>query len=40
MSSNIKELTLQEKYRPVGKLIEEVKLRKYSHQTGKLMFQL
>jgi len=32
---NIKKLTPQEKYKLVGKLIEEVKLRKYSYQTGK-----
>ena len=35
MSLNIKKLTPQERYKLVGKLIEEVKLRKYSYQTGK-----
>lgn len=35
MSLNIKKLTLQERYELIGKLIEEIKLRKYSYQTGK-----
>jgi len=32
---DIKKLTPQERYRLIGKLIEEIKLRKYSYQTGK-----
>jgi len=32
---DIKKLTPQERYELVGKLIEEIKLRKYSYQTGK-----
>lgn len=35
MDLDIKKLSPQERYRLVGKLIEEIKLRKYSHQTGK-----
>ncbi|MCD6227853.1 tyrosine-type recombinase/integrase [Candidatus Micrarchaeota archaeon] len=35
MTLNVKELTPQERYELIGKLIEEVKLRKYSYQTGK-----
>jgi integrase len=35
MALDIKNLTPQERYKLVGKLIEEVKLRKYSYQTGK-----
>jgi hypothetical protein len=32
---NVKKLTPQERYELIGKLIEEIKLRKYSYQTGK-----
>jgi len=32
---DIKKLTPQERYELIGKLIEEIKLRKYSYQTGK-----
>jgi hypothetical protein len=35
MALDIKNLTPQERYKLVGKPIEEVKLRKYSYQTGK-----
>ncbi len=35
MSLNVKKLTSQERYELIGKLIEEIKLRKYSYQTGK-----
>ncbi len=35
MNLDIKKLTPQERYRLIGKLIEEIKLRKYSYQTGK-----
>lgn len=35
MTLNVKKLTPQERYELIGKLIEEVKLRKYSYQTGK-----
>jgi len=35
MSLNIKKLEPRERYRLIGKLIEEIKLRKYSYQTGK-----
>ncbi|KUK04522.1 hypothetical protein [Methermicoccus shengliensis] len=35
MDLDIKKLTPQEKYKLIGKLIEEIKLRKYSYQTGK-----
>jgi len=35
MDLYIKKLTPQERYELVGKLIEEIKLRKYSYQTGK-----
>jgi len=35
MDLDIKNLTPQERYMLVGKLIEEIKLRKYSFQTGK-----
>jgi hypothetical protein len=35
MSLNVKRLTPQERYELIGKLIKEVKLRKYSYQTGK-----
>jgi len=35
MDLDIKKLTPQERYRLIGKLIEEIKLRKYSYQTGK-----
>lgn len=35
MSLDIKKLTPQERYRPISKLIEGIKLRKYSYQTGK-----
>jgi site-specific recombinase XerD len=36
MILDIKKLTPQERYKLVGKLIEEIKLRKYSYQTGKV----
>ncbi|RLF27872.1 MAG: integrase [Thermoplasmata archaeon] len=36
MKLDIKKLTPQERYKLIGKLIEEIKLRKYSYQTGKL----
>ncbi len=32
---NVKKLTPQERYKLIGKLIEEIKLRKYSYKTGK-----
>ncbi len=35
MSLNLNGLSPQERYKLVGKLIEEIKLRKYSFQTGK-----
>ena len=35
MDLDIKKLTSQERYRLIGELIEEIKLRKYSYQTGK-----
>jgi len=35
MDLDIKKLTPQERYELIGKLIEEIKLRKYSYQTGK-----
>jgi len=35
MDLNIKKLTPQERYELIGKLIEEIKLRRYSYQTGK-----
>ena len=35
MALDSKKLSAEEKYRLVGKLIEEIKLRKYSYQTGK-----
>ena len=35
MSLNVKKLTPQERYELIGKLVEEIKLRKYSYQTGK-----
>ncbi|MEM0493408.1 MAG: tyrosine-type recombinase/integrase [Candidatus Thermoplasmatota archaeon] len=35
MHLNLKNLTPQEKYKLIGRLIEEIKLRKYSYQTGK-----
>ncbi|MEA2054997.1 MAG: tyrosine-type recombinase/integrase [Candidatus Thermoplasmatota archaeon] len=35
MNLNLKNLTPRERYKLVGKLIEEIKLRKYSYQTGK-----
>jgi site-specific recombinase XerD len=35
MDLDIKKLTPQERYMLIGKLIEEIKLRKYSYQTGK-----
>jgi len=35
MHLNIKNLTASQRYKLVGKLIEEIKLRKYSYQTGK-----
>ncbi len=35
MSLNLNSLSPQERYRLIGKLIEEIKLRKYSFQTGK-----
>lgn len=35
MDSGLKKLTPQERYKLIGKLIEEIKLRKYSYQTGK-----
>jgi len=34
-SLNVKKLTPRERYELIGKLIEEIKLRKYSYQTGK-----
>ncbi|HEC89741.1 MAG TPA: integrase [Thermoplasmatales archaeon] len=36
MKLDIKKLTPEERYKLIGKLIEEIKLRKYSYQTGKL----
>jgi len=33
MDLDIKKLTQQERYEPMGKLIEEIKLRKYSTGT-------
>lgn len=35
MNLDIKKLTPQEQYKLMGKLIEEIKLRRYSYQTGK-----
>lgn len=35
MDLDIKKLTPQQRYEQIGKLIEEIKLRKYSYQTGK-----
>ena len=35
MALNFKKLTPQERYRLIGKLIEEIKLRKYSYQIGR-----
>ena len=35
MSLNIKKFMPQERYRLIGTLMEEIKLRKYSYQTGK-----
>ena len=35
MDLDIKKLTPQERYELIGKLIEEIKLRRYSYQTGK-----
>jgi len=35
MSNDNKIYSPEERYRPIGKLIEEVKLRRYSYQTGK-----
>lgn len=35
MSLNLSGLSPSERYKLVGKLIEEIKLRKYSFQTGK-----
>ena len=35
MDLDIKKLTPQERYELIGKLIEEIKLIKYSYQTGK-----
>ena len=40
MDSALKKLTPQERYRLIGKLIEEIKLRKYSYQTGKLYISI
>ncbi len=36
MGLYIKKLTPQEQYKLMGKLIEEIKLRKHSYQTGKV----
>lgn len=36
MKLDVKNLSPQERYRLIGKLVEEIKLRKYSYQTGKL----
>jgi len=36
MELDIKKLTPQERYNLIGRLIEEIKLRRYSYQTGKL----
>ena len=35
MSFGVKNLSSEERYKLIGKLIEEIKLRKYSYQTGK-----
>ena len=35
MAGEEKRLSSEERYRLIGKLIEEVKLRRYSYQTGK-----
>ena len=35
MGLDIKKLTPQERYKLIGKPIEEIKLRKYSYQTGR-----
>ena len=35
MSLNIKKFMPQERYRLIGTLMEEIKLRKYSYLTGK-----
>jgi len=35
MVLNIKKHTPQERYKLIGKLVEELKLKKYSYQTGK-----
>lgn len=35
MVSEDKRLSPEERYRLIGKLIEEIKLRRYSYQTGK-----
>ncbi len=35
MADNSKNLSPEERYQLIGKLIEEVKLRRYSYQTGK-----
>lgn len=35
MGLGIKKLTSHRRYELIGKLIEEIKLRKYSYQTGK-----
>ena len=40
MDLDIKKLTPQERYELIGKLIEEIKLRKYSYQTGKAYISL
>lgn len=40
MDIDIKNLTPQERYQLIGKLIEEIKLRKYSYQTGKLYISI
>ena len=40
MRLDIKNLSPQHQYKLVGKLIEEIKLRKYSYQTGKLYISI
>ena len=40
MDSALKKLTPRERYELIGKLIEEIKLRKYSYQTGKLYISI
>ncbi len=40
MSMNLNSLSPQERYMLIGKLIEEIKLRKYSFQTGKTYINL